>query len=131
VILTEGLPKEGRSAALFCRHRDDLRRAFRHYKVIHVVGDNANTHRPEKSLLVRAYLGEWGGRVVLHYLPAYAPACNPIERVWWRLHEAITRNHTCKDLAELADLAIRWLTDKRTFRVRDSICTSGEKAEAA
>src|SRR5947209_7445121 len=29
VILTEGLPKEGRSAALFCRHLDDLRRAFR------------------------------------------------------------------------------------------------------
>jgi hypothetical protein len=31
VILTEGLPKEGRSAALFSRHLDDLRRAFRHY----------------------------------------------------------------------------------------------------
>ena len=31
VILTEGRPREGRSAALFCRHLDDLRRAFRHY----------------------------------------------------------------------------------------------------
>src|SRR5262249_29084369 len=29
VILTAGLPKEGRSAALFCRRLDDLRRAFR------------------------------------------------------------------------------------------------------
>ena len=31
VILTEGKPKGGRSAALFLRHLDDLRRAFRHY----------------------------------------------------------------------------------------------------
>jgi len=31
VFLTEGLPKEGRGAALFCRHLDDLRRAFRQY----------------------------------------------------------------------------------------------------
>jgi transposase len=30
VFLTEGKPKEGRSAALFLRHLDDLRRAFRH-----------------------------------------------------------------------------------------------------
>jgi transposase len=30
VLLTEGRPKQGREAALFCRHGDDLRRAFRH-----------------------------------------------------------------------------------------------------
>src|SRR5581483_3264199 len=30
VILTKGKPREGRSAALFLRHLDDLRRAFRH-----------------------------------------------------------------------------------------------------
>ena len=33
VILTEGRPREGRSAALFLRHLDDLRRALRHYRV--------------------------------------------------------------------------------------------------
>ncbi|HJZ56235.1 MAG TPA: IS630 family transposase, partial [Gemmataceae bacterium] len=84
IILTEGKPKEGRGAALFCRHLDDLRRAFRHYKVIHVVCDNAGFHKPEKSKVVRAYLAEWSGRVVLHYLPTYSPDCNPVERVWWR-----------------------------------------------
>jgi putative transposase len=121
VILTQGLPKEGRSAALFCRHLDDLRRAFRQYKVIHVVCDNANTHRPEKSLLVRAYLQEWGHRVVVHYLPVYAPECNPIERVWWRLHEAVTRNHRCASLDELLDLTFEWLQSRRYFRVRCSV----------
>jgi len=48
--------------------------------------------------LVKEYLARWGGRVALHYLPAYAPEYNPIERVWWRLHEAVTRNHRCADM---------------------------------
>jgi transposase len=115
VILTEGLPKEGRSAALFCRHLDDLRRAFRCYRAIHVICDNANTHKPEKSRLVKEYVGRWGGRVVLHYLPTYAPECNPIERVWWRLHDQVTRNHRCHTMEELLDRAFQWFGDKPTF----------------
>jgi transposase len=69
VILTEGRPQEGRSAALFLRHLDDLRRCFRHYKVIHVICDNAGIHKPDKSKAVGKYLREWSGRVVIHYLP--------------------------------------------------------------
>ena len=121
VILTEGLLKEGRSAALFCRHLDDLRRAFRHYRVVHVVCDNARTHKPERSRLVREYLAAWGQRVVLHYLPTYAPECNPIERVWWRLHEAVTRNHRCGSLDELLQLTFDWLQLRRYFRVDCSV----------
>lgn len=115
VVLTEGLPKEGRTAALFCRHLDDLRRAFRRYRVLPILGDNARTHKPEQARLVKEYLGRWGGRVVLHYLPLYAPACNPLERVWWRLHEQVTRNHRCHTLEELLDLPLQWLGDKPTF----------------
>ena len=115
VVLTEGLPREGRSAGLFCRHLDGLRRAFRHYKVIHVVCDNARTHKAERSKAVRAYLAAWGGRVVLHYLPTYAPECNPIERVWWRLHEAVTRNHRCGSMGELLELTWEWLQERRYF----------------
>src|SRR5262245_9605636 len=126
VILTEGLPREGRSAALFVRHLDDLRRAFRHYKVIHVVCDNLNTHKPEKSLLVRAYLERWGGRVVLPYLPAYAPDGNPIERVWWRLHEAVTRNHRCASMDELRALPFEWCSCRTHFTVRCSVYEAQE-----
>jgi transposase len=115
VILTEGLPREGRSAALFCRHLDDLRRAFRHYRVIHVICDNAGTHKPDKARLVKAYLAAWGHRVVLRYLPTYAPECNPIERVWWRLHDQVTRNHRCPTMGKLLDLTFEWFGDKPTF----------------
>ena len=120
VTLTEGKPKEGRSAALFLRHLDDLRRAFRHDKVIHVLCDNAGTHTAEGSKLVRAYLKEWGHRVKVHYLPKYSPDTNPIERVWWRLHEAVTRNHRCRTMDELLDLTFDWFETRTHFRVRSS-----------
>ena len=121
VILTEGKPKEGRSAALFLRHLDDLRRAFRHYRVIHVLCDNAGTHTAEGSKLVRAYLKAWGHRVTVHYLPKYSPDTNPIERVWWRLHEAVTRNHRCQTMQELLDLTFDWFETRTHFRVQSSV----------
>ena len=43
------------------------------------------------------------------FLPKYAPQTNPIERVWWHLHETITRNHKCQTLEELIDQAYEWL----------------------
>jgi transposase len=121
VLLTEGRPKEGRSAALFCRHLDELRRALRRYRVVHVVCDNARTHQPDRSRLVKQYMARWGGRVVLHYLPAYAPECNPIERVWWRLHEAVTRNHRCAGMDELLDLTFEWFSTRTHFRVKCAV----------
>jgi len=121
VILTDGRPKEGRGAALFCRHLDDLRRAFRQYRVIHVICDNAGTHTPAGSKLVRAYLAEWGHRVKVHYLPKYAPDTNPIERVWWRLHEAVTRNHRCQTMGELLDLTFDWFETRTHFRVQSGV----------
>jgi transposase len=121
VVPTEGKPKEGRGAALFCRHLDDLRRAFRQYKVIHVICDNAGFHTSERSKLVRAYLKKWGHRVKLHYLPTYSPDTNPVERVWWRLHEAVTRNHRCKTMQELLDLTFDWFETRTHFRVGSSV----------
>jgi transposase len=121
VILTEGRRKEGRGAALFCRHLDDLRRAFRHYKVVHVICDNAGFHKPDRSKAVKKYMEEWSGRVVLHYLPTYSPDCNPVERVWWRLHEAVTRNHRCQSMDELLDMTFDWFASRTHFRVRSGI----------
>src|SRR6476646_8530139 len=93
-----------RSATPFCRHLDDLRRAFGHYEVIHFLCDNAGTHTAEGSKLVRQYPQEWGHRVRVHHPPKDAPDTNPVERVWWRLHEAISRNHRCRTADELLDL---------------------------
>jgi transposase len=127
LILTEGRPREGRSAAPFLRHLDDLRRAFRHYRVVHVICDNARTHKPGKGTAVRKHLAAWAGRVVVHYLPTYAPDCNPVERAWRRRHEAVTRNHRCHTMDELLDLTSDWFATRTHGRVETRIYGTSPK----
>jgi transposase len=117
-----------RDAALFVAHLEEVLRRLRRYKKVHVICDNAKFHT---AWAVCEFYAKHQDRIEFHFLPRYAPECNPIERVWWRLHEAITRNHTCQDLPELVDLALAWLTDKRTFRVQDSVYATQEQTEAA
>jgi len=114
LVVTEGTR---RNAELFVRHLDDLRRRFRYCRRIHVVCDNARFHTIAGSRVVRRYLAEHGDRVVLHYLPAYSPQDNPIERVWWHLHEEITRNHRCAEIGELLDLTLAWLDERGPFKI--------------
>jgi putative transposase len=121
VILTEGLPKEGRSSALFVRHLDDLRCRLRRYRKIHVICDNAIFHDPERCGKVRQYLAAWGHRIELHFLPKYDPKSNPVERIWWHLHEEITRNHRCQTMQELLDLVFGWLEHRTPFAVERQV----------
>jgi transposase len=118
LLLTEGLPKEGRSAALFLRHLEDLRRRLLRYRKIHVICDNA---RSPTSQAVQKDLHRWNHRLVLHFLPTYAPHTNPIERIWWHLHEEITRCHRCQSLEELLDLGFAWLQKRAPFVVEDAV----------
>jgi putative transposase len=85
---------------------DHLRQRLRRYRKLHVICDNASCHT---SLEVIRYLWKWEGRIEVHRLPSNAPETNPIERVWWHLHENITRNHRCKNLRELLDQVFAWL----------------------
>lgn len=118
LILTEGWPGQGRNTDLFLSHLDDLRRRLRRYRVIHVICDNA---KPHKCGRVEKYLAENAGRVVIHYLPTYAPQTNPIERVWWHLHEEVTRNHRCRTLDELLDTVFEWLHRGSRFEIETSV----------
>ena len=106
-----------RDGKLFVEHLHELRRRLRRYRVIHVICDNAKFHH--SCWEVWEFCFRYESRVVLHFLPKYAPELNPIERVWWRLHEAITRNHQCQTLVELVDLALGWLMDRKYFKVQD------------
>jgi len=98
-------PAKRRNAELFLAHLDDLRRRLRGYRRIHVICDNASFHDCRR---VREYLQQWGHRIQLHFLPKYAPETNPIERVWWHLHDTITRNHRCRSIEELLGEAYDW-----------------------
>jgi transposase len=105
-------PARRRNAALFVAHLDDLRRQLRCYRVIHVVCDNARFH---DCRAVREFLDSHPGRIVLHYLPKYAPETNPIERIWWHLHETITRNHRCRTIDELLAEVYEWAEAQSNF----------------
>ena len=48
-------------------------------------------------------------------LPCYASETNPIERIWWRMHETITRNHRCPTLTDLVDQVYEWFEQQRSF----------------
>lgn len=98
-------PHLRRNTVQFLAHLDDLRSRLRSWKKIHVICDNARFHDSQE---VKAYLRRWGHRIRIHFLPKYAPETNPIERVWWHLHETITRNHRCQSLEELIGEAYEW-----------------------
>lgn len=102
-------PTRRRNSVQFIAHLEDLCRRLRRWRVIHVICDNAGFH---KSRAVKKWVAERDGRVVLHYLPVRAPEENPVERVFWRLHEAITRNHRCRTMDELVDASMNWLEDE-------------------
>jgi putative transposase len=118
LTLTEGKPHQGRNTALFLAHLDDLRRRYRCYQVIHVICDNAKSHHARR---VREYLATHEGRVQVHYLPAYAPQTNPIERVWWHLHEEVTRNHRCPTMTDLLGMVRDWLATDATFPIESTV----------
>jgi transposase len=101
-----------RNAELFVAHLDHLRRRLRGSRRIHVICDNASFHG---GRLVREYLARWGHRIVLHHLPKYAPQTNPIERVWWQLHETLTRNHRCSSIDELLAEVFAWINSDPCF----------------
>jgi len=126
LLLSE--PSTQRNADLFLAHLDTLRQRLRRYRRIHVICDNAVFHRVERCRKVRDYLARWRDRIVLHYLPKYAPETNPIERVWWHLHEEITRNHRCRDIQQLLDLVFEWLNGGSCFPVETSIYDAARAA---
>ena len=71
---------------------------------IHVFLDNARYHHAK---LVQAWLARPGCRIKLHFVPAYCPHLNPIERLWGLMHRHITHN---KCYATFKDFRIAMLT---------------------
>jgi transposase len=118
VFVTQGAPKQGRDTPLFLSHLDELRSRLRRYRKIHVLCDSAKSHTSEA---VAVYLWEHRERIELHLLPKYSPDCNPIERVWWNLHDQITRNHRCQSMQELLDLTFSWLGSRNPFKVEGEV----------
>ena len=74
--------------------------------LIHVFLDNARYHH---ARLVQEWLAQPGRRIKLHFIPAYCPHLNPIERLWGMMHKHITHNKTYATCAQFADATLDFL----------------------
>jgi transposase len=108
---TSYLGGKRKTSALFIALVDHLlRRAYARARTIHLVLDNYRIHT---SRAVEAARKRWGDRVKLHFLPPYCPDENRIERLWKDLHDNVTRNHTCRSMAELMQRVYDYLEPRR------------------
>lgn len=90
---------ERKTAALFLELLKAMDAAYPAdaYRCLYVVVDNFRIH---KAKLVAQWLA-LHPRIELLFLPTYCPKANPIERVFWEVHDKCTRNHRRKQIGQL------------------------------
>jgi transposase len=71
-----------------------------------VIWDGLKAH---KSRLVRRFVESLGDRIVLDFLPPYAPELNPVEYIWGYLKNREIANLCAANLHEVCDFARRRL----------------------
>ena len=77
--------------------------------MIHVFLDNARYHH---AVLVQQWLAQPGRRIALHFIPAYCPHLNPIERLWGVMHKHLTHNKCWANYREFAEAVLEFLREK-------------------
>jgi transposase len=88
-----------KNSLLFIELLKKLLKVYADKRLIHVIVDNYAIHTSRQT---RAWLGEHGQRLRLHFLPPYCPDDNRIERrVWREVHANVTRNHDCDSIEQL------------------------------
>jgi transposase len=88
--------------------------------LIHVFLDNARYHH---ARLVRDWLARSDCRIKLHFLPAYCPHLNPIERLWGLMHRHVTHNKCYATCTQFAAATLGFLREK-VPRNRENFCES-------
>jgi putative transposase len=101
-----------KDSGLFIELLDELRRTYRCHEQLHLAVDNDGSHTSKR---VEEYVEDSGGRIRLHPLPSWSPESNPVELVWWSLHEAVSRNHECSELDDLVEFAEGYLKERQPF----------------
>src|ERR1039457_4827610 len=77
-------------------------------RLIHVFLDNARYHHAK---LVQAWLTRPDCRIRLHFVPAYCPHLNPIERLWGLMHRHTTHNKCYATFREFSAAMLAFLRE--------------------
>jgi transposase len=83
--------------------------AYPEKRVIHLFLDNARYHHAKQ---VQAWLARPDCRMQLHFVPAYCPHLNPIERLWGLMHKHITHNKCYARFVDFRDAMLAFLRDE-------------------
>jgi transposase len=78
-------------------------------RLVHVFLDNARYHHAK---LVQAWLARPGCRIKLHFVPAYCPHLNSIERLWGLMHRHITHNKCYATFREFSTAMLTFLREE-------------------
>ena len=105
---------ERKNDELFMELLDELQRTYRCHRQLHLAVDNDSSHTSKR---VERYVEDSGGRIRLHPLPSWSPESNPVELVWWSLHEAVSRNHECSELDDLVKFAEGYFKERQPFQL--------------
>jgi transposase len=71
-----------------------------------IIWDRLQAHRAKK---MRSFCAESEGKILIEYLPAYAPELNPVEYLWGRWKKSLMGNFCPESSEELLDKAKRTL----------------------
>ena len=78
-------------------------------RTIHLFLDNARYHHAK---LVQAWLARPECRIKLHFVPAYCPHLNPIERLWGLMHKNVTHNRCHEKFTDFAAAMLAFLREE-------------------
>jgi len=78
-------------------------------RVLHLFLDNARYHHAK---LVQAWLAQPGCRIKLHFIPAYCPHLDPIERLWGLMHKHVTHNQCHATFRDFSEAILTFLREE-------------------
>lgn len=90
-----------KSAALFVKLLEGIEESYAAttYREVFVVVDNFRIHQAK---VVQDWLSRHG-RIKLLFVPTYCPKANPIERLFWEVHDKCTRNHRRRKIEQVVE----------------------------
>ena len=78
-------------------------------RMIHLFLDNARYHHAK---LVQAWLARPECRIKLHFIPAYCPHLDSIERLWRLMHKHTTDNRCHETFADFRNAILTFLREE-------------------
>ena len=102
-----------------------LRRQHPEKCKIHIIWDNAGYHHDKRIKVFAKSLA-----IELHYLPAYSPNLNPIERLWKFMRQRVMYNKYYEKFSEFNDSVLNFFKNIGRKRACKSFCVNAVLGES-